>query len=130
MQRPDDLIDFPCSPTWAAAYAEQGLTPPLPAGFPVDPPAFEPLPITPLNEAEWKDQGAALLELIGWVQHMASTYTPDEWHNHLPDSSADVSADSPLSLPPLVPEKTSPQPLRPRQEAQPAPTKPGGWKAN
>ena len=42
-----DLIDFPCSPTWASYYASQGLTADYPAAFygrRAEPPARAPEP--------------------------------------------------------------------------------------
>lgn len=126
------MIDFPVSGTWAAAYAEQGLTPPLPVGFPVDPPPpkWEPLPILDLNEKEWAEQGGALLELIGWVQLMAQTETPDVWHNHLPlplpGADAAEKGNDDKKMTPLRPRHPTMTPASQAQQQQPGR---GGWKA-
>lgn len=139
-----DGIDFPCSPLFAAAYAEQGLTPPLPVGFPVDPPPpkWEPLPILDLNEKEWAEQGGALLELIGWVQLMAQTETPDTWHNHLPGSEHEETPSTETPLRALRPQQrgwsrpqrngAKPEPDTPtpeeKEEPRPAPRLEGRWR--
>ena len=47
-------IDYPVTPFFRAAFADMGLTKPLPAGHPVyEVPSWEPLPILPYNETEY-----------------------------------------------------------------------------
>lgn len=109
----EPFIDFAVSPAFRAAFAELGLTAPLPDGYPVDPPRrFEPLPLLDLNEQEWRERGPELLVLVGWAQLAADTWPSEEWEYHVPGTL------KPGKEPPSPP-KGAVRPPKPRQPDTP-----------
>lgn len=132
--QPGDLIDFPVSPVYVAAYAEQGLTPALPDGHPDGAPAWEPLPLVQLDATAWAQQSERLLGLIAWANTVGQYYPPDEWHNHLPgaiESGLEPKRFRPREQPPIGAEPhrvaQSPAPA-PKTYPKPAPKLEGQWR--
>jgi len=106
-----DLIDFPCSPTWAAFYAEQNLTADYPAAFyrPRAEPPARALEPDPLRQSELGLVLGRLTELTDLVGQQAGLI--DSLLLELADQRARMVQQDPTRPAKVV--SLRPTPLRP-----------------